>query len=172
MRLSSLTTVLLFSCMLHADIMYEMTLTTTTASTLLTGAEMERRVFIKGDAARVEEIVSRPETGEQTRILIYRFDRGLVWTLDMDGKQYTETLLADTVVRIEGRDEPQPFFERPEISINRTGNKKTIVDKECEEVIISLIEVSDSLKTEQNITMWVTQELDSCEEFIMFHRKL
>ncbi len=169
MRLGLLVSALFVGFMLHADIMYEMTLTTTTVGNLLAGAVVNKRVFIKGDAARVEETITHPNTGEQIRVMIYRFDRGVVWTLDMDSMQYTETVPADTAVKIDDEDEPEPFFEKPDVSIERTGASKDIVGKECEEVVVSLVEISDSLKTEQCITMWVTQELDSCEEFIMFH---
>ena len=171
MRLGSLVYALFVGFMLHADIMYEMTLTTTTASTLLAGAVVNKRVFIKGDAARVEETITHPDVGEQIHIMIYRFDRGVVWTLDMDSMQYTETVFADTAAGIDDRDSSVTFFEKPEVSIDRTDARKDIVGKECEEVIVSLVEISDSMKTEQSITMWVTQELDSCEEFIMFHRQ-
>jgi hypothetical protein len=171
MRLGSLMTVLFVGCMLYADVMYEMTLTTTPTSELLGGTEVSKRVFIKGEAARVEETLFHPDSGEHIRITIYRFDRGLVWTLDMDDKHYTETALKDTV-RLSGDiGESEPLFEAPEITVQKTGAAKDILGKECEEVMVSIVEKSDSVKTELKRTMWVTQELDGYEELIAFYGK-
>lgn len=171
MRLGSLVTVLCIGCALYADVMYEKTITTATTSTLVRGTEVNRRVFIKGEAARVEETLFHPDSGEYVSITIYRFDRGLVWTLDMDNRHYTETALEDTVLFSRDFGESEPLFQTPQITVQETGATKNIVGKKCEEVVVSVVEISDTMKTELNVTMWVTQELDSCEEFIMFHRK-
>ncbi len=171
MRLSLLAIAVFCVCWLSADVMYEKTVTTATTSELVQGTEIHHRVFIKGDAARVERSILHPEHGEITQVMIYRFDRGVVWNLDMDNRQYAETVLTDTVRDIETAPGPQPLMDDPEITVTETGNTKTIVGKTCEEVIISMAELSDSMKIEVTVTMWVTQELDSCEELIAFNQK-
>lgn len=172
MRMRLLVVAVFCVCMLSADVMYEMTVTTTTTSTLLKDTEMNHRVFIKDDAARVEETIVQPDSSEHVRIMIYRFDRGVIWTIDMDNKQYTETVLSDTDQDLGDMLELEPLFENPDVSINETGARKKIVGKDCKEVIITKAETSDSLDLEISTTLWVTQELDSCEEFVAFYRKI
>ena len=171
MRLSLFVIMAFCGCMLSADVMYEKTFTTTTTGELLPASEVHHRVFIKGDAARVEMSIILSENIELTSVTIYRFDRGVVWNLDMDNKQYTETVLTDSLARSEQVPRTQPLMDDPEITVTETGATRTIVGKSCDEVIISMAELSDSVKTELTITMWVTQELDSCEELIKFDRK-
>lgn len=171
MRMSLFVITVFCSCMLSADVMYEKTVTTTATSEMFPATEVRHRVFIKGDAARVEASIILSEQSELIHVKIYRFDRGVVWTLDMDNKQYTETALTDTVTIRDEVPEPEPLMDDPEITVTQTGATKTIVGKTCEEVIMLMAELSDSVKTELTVTMWVTQELDSCEELIAFNRR-
>lgn len=163
-----LLVILFFGCGLHADVMYETTTTTTTSSDLVMGTQVSKRVFIKGKAARVEETASHSDNGEQTRIMIFRFDRGLIWTLDMDNNQYTETSQEDTVPRPGDIIESGILVEMPVITVQQTGSTKKILGRKCGEVVVSIVEMSDGWKTELTRILWVTQDLDGYEELSTF----
>jgi hypothetical protein len=171
MRLGSLATAFFFGCMLYADIMYEMAKTTTTTSDLIPGTAVNARVFIKGDAARVEETIVDPDSSEHVSIMIYRFDRGVVWTLDMDNSQYAETVLADTVERSDRSTRSDTLSVVPHITVAQTGVTKDILGRTCEEVTVSIVQISDSMSTEVTRDLWVTQNLEGFEELISFHHK-
>jgi hypothetical protein len=164
-----LALLVLVSVSLHGGIVYEV-ITTTEG---LTGAEITESTtifYIDGECRRKENTIKNPMTGEETVITITRLDKHVMWTLDMDHQQYTEIKLTETPLS-EEKNEDIEESKLPEIIIEKTGQKKEILSKICEEVIISmkLLTEDDNLTVTQ--TMWVSQDIKGSEEIQEFNEK-
>lgn len=165
----TLVLLVLFSVFLHGDIVYEMT-TTTEGLTGTEATETSTIFYIKGECRRKESTIKNPTTGEETTITITRLDKHVIWTLDMEHQQYTETKLIETAPSDEKiEDTEKPKF--PEIIIEKTEKQKEILNKTCEEVIIAmkLLTEEDNLMVTQ--TMWVSQDIEGYEEIKEFNAK-
>jgi hypothetical protein len=165
-----LVLLMLLSVCVHGDIVYEMT-TTTEGITGMEATETSTVFYIKGECRRKETTTKNPMTGEVTIITITRLDKHVIWTLDIEHRQYTETKLIETSPsdeRIENTEKPR----LPEIIIETTEKEKEILDRMCKEVTISmklLTEEDDSCMVTQ--TMWVSQDIEGYDEITEFNRK-
>ncbi len=156
---------LLFS-LLYGDVMYEML--TTTEGMMGMGGETLVRNFIKGAWIRTETITRNPLLGEVTNISIVRMDKNVVWILDKDKKEYSEIPLG-------AGEDIEPVDSAgiiPEISIQRCGEKKTILKSECEKYIISMKAQSKEGAIILTQTLWVTKDLPGYEEITELGRRL
>lgn len=154
---------------LYGDVMYEMN--TTTEGMLGMGAtETTTSIYIKGDRRRKESTTKNPVTGEVSTITITRLDKKLTWTLYMDQQQYSETKLGEQM-KLEEETEGKTEAKFPEIKVERTEKKKEILEKMCEEVIISMNVANDEDNLIITQTMWLTQDIVGYEEIQGFNKK-
>jgi hypothetical protein len=165
----TLVLLMLFNVVLYGDVIYEVRTTTEG----LTGTEVTESstvFYIKGERRRKECTIKNPTTGEETVITITRLDKHIIWTLDMEHQQYTEIKLIETVLS-EEQNENTEKPQLPEITIEKTGKEKEILNKICKEVIISmkLLTEQDNLMVIQ--TMWVLQDFEGYEEIKEFNAK-
>lgn len=159
--------IFLLGVFLYGDVMYE-TFTKTEDMMGIDGSEIMSRMFIKGDYSRMEATSKSAMAGEVTSTVIVRFDTGVMWVLDSDNKQYSEIKLGEaTEPEIEKEDK-----EETEIVVEKTGKKKVILEKECEEVVVSMKIESDDGNMNFTQTLWVTKDIPCYEEINDFTKKL
>jgi hypothetical protein len=167
MKLYRLILVFIFGVFLYGDVMYEML--TTTEGMMGMGGESMMRIFIKGDCSR-SEITSKSEmTDEVTMISIIRLDKELMWVLDTDKKEYSEIKFGEFEAA-EGKGEEESA--EPEITVKKTGRKKEILNKECEEVVVSMKVKGDRGNMAFTQTMWVTEDIANYDELKNFNKKM
>ena len=147
--------------------MYEMT--TTSKGMMGMGGESTVHVYVKGDRSRTETTSEDMMGGEATNITITRLDKNVIWTLDNENKQYTEIEIEE-FMKVE-KDEEETEEIVPEIKIEKTGNTKEILEKTCEEVIVSMDIKSDEGSMTMTQTMWVTTDITGYEELKEFNKK-
>ncbi|MGB3340987.1 MAG: DUF4412 domain-containing protein [bacterium] len=168
MKIHRMIVLLLFGLFLYGDVMYEMS-TTTEGMMGMGGGETTISVFIKGDCSRTKMTSTGPMAGQQI-ITITRLDKGVIWTLDMDNEQYSEMKLGEETEEVEGEEETSAAM--PEITVEKTGKKKVLLGKECEEVVVSM-KVEDA-EGSMNFTqtMWNTKDVTGYEEITEFNKKM
>lgn len=172
MKIHRLLLILIFGLFLYGDVMYEM-LTTTEGMMGMGSSEATIRVFIKGDYSRTETTAKSPMTGEITSTTITRLDKKLVWILNDENKEYSELDLPSKIEPAEVAD-TSILGLMPEIKVERSGEKKKILEKECEKIIVTM-----NIKSEDeqgNIgmtqTMWVSRNIPGLKEINAFNKKL
>lgn len=154
---------------LHGDVMYEMS-TTTEGLMGMGGGETLISVFIKDDCSRTEMVMRDSMVSEMKNVFITRLDKGVIWTLNMDKEQYSEMKLGEETEKVEGEEETSAAM--PEITVEKTGKKKVLLGKECEEVVVSMIveDAEGSMNFTQ--TMWNTKDIKGYEEIMEFNKKM
>ncbi len=167
MKLHRLILVFVFAAFIYADVMYEM-VTTTEGMTGMDGGETMISIFLKGDRSRTEVLSKNPMTGEMKNIYITRLDKKLIWVLDAENKQYSETKIGEEVEEEEGETEAV----LPDIKIEKTGKKKVLLGKECEEVVISMNVESEGNSMNFTQIMWVTSDISGYKEIKDFNDKM
>lgn len=171
MKVHRLFLILLFVVFVYADVMYEMK--TTTEGMMGMGGETMMRVFVKGDCSRTETTSDSPMTGETTDITIVRLDKGTIWTIDPEKKEYTETTFEEiSKIKEEVKGEEEAEVEMPEIKVEKTGEVKKILDKDCEKVVLSMDATSEEGTLTFTQTMWVTKDVPGYQEINNFNKKL
>lgn len=149
----------------YADVMYEMT-TDYEGMLGIANGQMSIQVFVEGDKARIN--ISIDNDGEiDNSTSIIRFDLGKFWLLDEDNKEYTEVLLEDSmpITTID-------TLDLPGIVIARTGAMKNLLDFECEKVVVSMQDSSESSFLIFSETLWVCSEVPGYEELKSFTDRL
>ncbi len=168
MKLHRFILVLIFGLFLYGDVMYEMS-TTTEGMMGMGCGETTMSVFIKGDCSRTEMTSTGPMAGEQT-IIITRLDKGVIWTLDTDNEQYSEMKLGEETEEVEGEEETSGTM--PEITVKKTGKKKVLLGKECEEVVVSMKIEDEQGDMSFTQIMWNTKDIPGYEEIMEFNKKM
>jgi len=169
MKIHRMIVLFLFGLFLYGDVMYEM-MTTTEGLMGMGGGETLISVFIKDDCSRTEMVMRDSMVSEMKNVFITRLDKGVIWTLDMDNEQYSEMKLGEETEKVEGEEETSAAM--PEITIEKTGKKKVLLGKECEEVVVSM-KVEDA-EGSMNFTqtMWNTKDITEYKEITEFNKKM
>ena len=170
MKINRLVFLLIFGLFLYGDVMYEM-LTTTQGMMGMGDSETMMRIFIKGDRSRTEIISKSASLGEFTNIYIVRLDKRVVWTFDDSNKKYTEVTL-EANLNAEPEKPLDSMAAKPQIKVEATGEKKKLLENDCEKVIVLL--KLDTKETDFDLTqtMWVAKDLQGSEEIIAYNKKL
>ena len=172
MRLYRFTLMLMLCVFLFGDVMYEM-VTTTEGMMGMAGGETKTSVYIKDDYQRTEMVSEDQMKGETKTILITRFDKGVIWALDPENKEYSEIKLdegLDAEKAEEAKEESE--FVMPAITVERTGKKKVLLNKECEEVVVSMKVEADEGSMDFTQVMWVTKDIAGYKEISDFSKKM
>jgi hypothetical protein len=167
MRSFCLTLLLCIGSMLYADVMYEMV--STSEGMMGMKGETNMRIFVKGDRSLTEMTADDPRGGAMTDTKIIRLDKGVIWSIDHDKKEYSEMSIATTQ---ETPEEPEEEMPMPEVKVARTGENKKILNKDCEKVIVTM-EIDDdegAMKLKQ--TMWVTKDVPGYKEIQDFQKHM
>lgn len=169
MKIYRFVLVLAIGIFLHGDVMYEM-MTTTEGLMGMGGGETLISVFIKDDCSRTEMVMRDSMVSEMKNVFITRLDKRVIWTLDMDNEQYSEMKLGEETEEVEGEEETSAAM--PEITVKKTGKKKLLLGKECEEVVVSM-KVEDA-EGSMNFTqtMWNTKDITGFKEITEFNKKM
>lgn len=168
MRILSLAPLLFIASMLNADVMYEMT--STTAGMMGMQAETQMRIFVKGDRSLTEMTAENPMAGTMSDTKIIRLDKGVIWSIDHETKQYSEQNLNALTEATEEYEETQ--MEMPDLKVVRTGEKKKVLDKDCEQIIVSMEAAGEEGKMTFKQTMWVTKEIPGYKEIQNFQKQI
>jgi len=167
MKLQRLILVLVFAAFLYADVMYEM-MTTSEGMMGMDGGETMMSIFLKDDRSRTEVLSKNPMTGEIKNIYITRLDKEVIWILDAENKQYSETKIGEEIAE----EEEQTETVVPDIKIEKTGKKKVLLDKMCEEIVISMNVESEGNSMNFTQIMWVTSDIPGYTEIKNFNDKM
>lgn len=167
MRLLCITLLVCFASMLYGDVMYEMV--STSEGMMGMKGETNMRIFVKGDRSLTEMTAEDPMAGSMTDIKIIRLDKGVIWSIDHDKKEYTETSITATQQAPEEAEEDIPM---PNLNVVVTGEKKKILNKDCEQVIVTMdVEDEEGAMTFKQ-TMWVAKDIAGYEEIRDFQKQM
>jgi hypothetical protein len=153
--------------MLFADVMYEMV--STSEGMMGMKGETNMRVFVKGDRSLTEMTADDPRGGTMTDIKIIRLDKGVIWSIDHEKKHYKEIAIDQQETAVDAPEEEIPM---PDLKVVRTGEKKKILNKDCEEVIVTMDIDDDEGTTKLKQTMWVTKDIPGYKEIQDFQRHM
>jgi hypothetical protein len=148
--------------------MYEML--TTSEGMMGASSESMLRIFIKKDYSRTEVATKSQMAGEQAIINIIRLDKELMWTLIPEEKAYTEMKFDDIKAAFEGEEGEAEV--KPEFNVEKTGQKKKILNKDCEKIIVSMKAESEEGGVNFTQTMWVAKDIPGYQEIKSFQDKL
>jgi hypothetical protein len=152
---------------LYSDVMYEMV--TTSEGVMGMKSETNMRIFVKGDRSRTEMTAADPKGGTMTDTKIVRLDKNVIWSIDHENHQYSETkMTAETQIPQEQEEE----IPMPELKVTRTGETKEILNRKCEEVIVTMKVEDEEGATTFKQTMWVTQDVPGYKEIQNFHKQM
>lgn len=168
MRKIGLGALCFFVSILYGDVMYEMT--STTAGMMGMKSETHMRVFVKGDRSLTEVTGEAPMSGDISDTRIIRLDKGVMWSIDHENKQYTEYAFKE-LAAVAG-DSSEQDIEMPDIKVITTKEKKTILNKECEQVIVSMESKGEDGNVTFKQTMWVTKDIPGYKEIQDFQKKI
>lgn len=168
MRIFNLTLLCCFASILYADVMYEMT--STTEGMMGMKGETQMRVFVKGDRSLTEMTADDAMAGGMSDTKIIRLDKGVIWSIDHENKEYTQFSLEEMTGEPEESEEPA--MEMPEVKVISTGNKKKILNKDCEEIIVTMEAAGDEGSATFKQTMWVTKEVPGYKEIQEFQKHM
>jgi hypothetical protein len=155
--------------LLNADIMFE-TVTKTDGMLGLGVSQINSRSFFKSDRSRIETSAQDPAAGSISLIIITRLDLKVIWILNPDLKTYTETRIEDFRA---GDQVPADSLDVvPELTVEKTGKKKKILDQECEEVLATMkIPAGDgSISLDQVI--WLASDIPGYQELFEYGLKV
>jgi hypothetical protein len=167
MRLFILTMLVCFVSVLYGDVMYEMV--STSEGMMGMKGETNMRIFVKGDRSLTEMTAENPMGGTMTDTKIVRLDKGVIWSIDHDKKQYTETKIAQEAQAPEQQEEE---MEMPKLQVVRTGETKKILNKECEKYIVTMEANDEEGATTLKQTMWVTKDIPGYKEIQDFQKQM
>jgi len=167
MRLLCLIILLCMGSVLHADVMYEMV--STSEGMMGMKGETNMRIFVKGDRSLTEMTAENPMGGTMSDTKIIRLDKGVIWAVDHEEKTYSEMQIAQETPAMEETDEDMPM---PDLKVERTGEKKKILGKDCEKVIVTMDIEDDEGATKLKQTMWVTEDVPGYKEIQNFQQHM
>lgn len=167
MKLFFLTILLCLGSMLYADVMYEMV--STSEGMMGMKGETNMRIFVKGDRSLTEMTADDPRGGAMTDTKIIRLDKGVIWSIDHDKKEYSESRIAATQEMPEEREEEIPM---PDVNVVRTGETKKILNKDCEKVIVTMDIDDDAGTTKLKQAIWVTKDFPGYKEIQDFQKHM
>jgi hypothetical protein len=167
MKLFSLTLLLFVGSMLYADVMYEMV--STSEGMMGMKGETNMRIFVKGDRSLTEMTAENPMGGTMTDTKIIRLDKGVIWSIDHDKRNYTEIAIAHETPAMEEQEEEMLM---PDLQVVRTGETKKILDKDCEKVVVTMDFEDDAGATTLKQTMWVTNDVPGYQEIQNFQQHM
>ncbi|MGB9720773.1 MAG: DUF4412 domain-containing protein [bacterium] len=153
---------------IFADVMYEME--TTSQGYMETGESITLvRTFIKGDRMRTEIKTNNSLLGEMEQNLITRLDKGVLWLLDKDRKEFLEIPL--------NADSEESFSDEntdsmPEIRIEKSEETKKILDVVCEKYVITMSINSDNDDLQITHIMWLGKNFSGYDEIMNFKQKM
>lgn len=158
----------LIGSIVFADVMYEME--TTSQGYIGTGDGITLvRTFVKGDRMRTEIKTKNSLLGEIEQYMITRLDKGVVWILDRDKKEFAEIPLnADSEVLTAGEIEDSI----PEIKIEKSEETKQILDIVCEKYVITMNTNSDNDGLQITQIMWLGRNFPGYDEIMVFKQKM
>ncbi len=168
MRIFCLAMLCCLASMLYADVMYEMT--STTEGMMGMKGETQMRVFVKGDRSLTEMTAEDEKAGSMSDVKIIRLDKGVIWSIDHENKEYTEISMEEMAGEPEESEEPA--MEMPEVKVVRTGKTKKILNKDCEEVIVTMETAGDEGSATFKQTMWVTKDVPGYKEIQDFQKHM
>ena len=168
MKITCLVMLCCFATSLYADVMYEMT--STTEGMMGMKGETQMRVFVKGDRSLTEMTAENPMMGSMSDTKIIRLDKDVIWSIDHEKKQYTEYRLSEMIGEPEEPEETE--MEMPDVSVVRTGNKKEILNKDCEEIVVTMKAAGDEGEMTFKQTMWVTKDVPGYKEIQEFQKRM
>lgn len=154
---------------IYADVMYELENTSLGLMEMDQGTTLIRN-FIKGDLMRTEIKTNNPILGEIEKItMIIRLDKGVVWVLDNEHKEYSEFPLKPDYIEIKTTEMPETL---PEIKIEKLKENKKIFKVNCDKYVVSLTFKSDNDTIEMAQTMWLGKDFAGYEEIMGFNKKM
>ncbi|MCX7994324.1 MAG: DUF4412 domain-containing protein [candidate division WOR-3 bacterium] len=156
----------LFFSVIYGDVMYEIE-TKTSGPSEWGEVCMAVRNFLKRDKMRIEIKSEGQSKDTQTLTTIFRIDRGVIWILNTDKKEFTEIALKDELPTIN----PDTNSVLSDLKIERTQEKKHILKIECEKYIVSLKVDSGEEKFEVNQVMWVARDFVGYSEIKEFNKR-
>jgi hypothetical protein len=168
MRVFYLALLCCFASTLTADVMYEMT--STTEGMMGMKGETQMRVFVKGDRSLTEMTAEDAMAGSMSDTKIIRLDKGVIWSIDHEKKEYTQYSMEQMTAEPEEPEEQA--MEMPDVKIVRTGNTKKILNKDCEEVIVTMETAGDEGSATFKQTMWVTEDVPGYKEIQEFQKHM
>ena len=157
-----------FASSLYADVMYEMT--STTEGMMGMKGETQMRVFVKGDRSLTEMTAENPMTGSMSDTKIIRLDKGVIWSIDHENKQYNEYNLGEMAGEPEEAEETE--MKMPDVSVAKTGNKKEILNKDCEEIVVTMKAAGADGEMTFKQTMWITKDIPGYKEIQEFQKHM
>jgi hypothetical protein len=163
MRLFCLALLLCAGSTPYADVMYEMV--STSEGMMGMKGETNMRIFVKGDRSITEMTADDPTGGKMTDTKIIRLDKGVIWAIDHEKKTYTEIAIEQEKPSV-GTSEEE--IAMPDIKVVRTGETKKILNKDCEEVIVTMDIENEEGATKLEQTMWVTTDFPGYKEIQEF----
>lgn len=169
MKLLRLVPLLCFACFLFGDVMYEMV--STSEGMMGMKGETNMRIFVKGDRSLTEMTADSPMAGTMTDTKIIRLDKGVIWSLDHENKEYTEHSMAD-MSQEPGAGEEEAEIPTHTLKVVRTGEKKKILNKDCEEVIVTMDVEGEEGTMALKQTMWVTKDIPGYKEIQKFQQQM
>lgn len=167
MKLFALTLLLCFTSGLYGDVMYEMV--STSEGMMGMKGETNMRIFVKGERSLTEMTAENPMGGTMTDTKIIRLDKGVIWSIDHDKKQYKESTI---VQETQAPEEQTGKVDMPNVQVVSTGEKKEILDKECEKVIVTMEVDDEEGASTLKQTMWVTKDIPGYQEIQNFQKQM
>lgn len=153
---------------IFSDVMYEME-RTSQGFTLMGEETTHIRNFIKGDLMRTEIKMKHPILGKIERITIVRLDKGIVWILDNEHKEYSEFPLKSDSTEIQTAKIPEIL---PAIKIEKLKESKEILKINCDKYTVSLTYKSDNDTIEMLQTIWLGKDFVGYDEIMGFNKKM
>ena len=171
MRLLCVTLLVCFASTSYGDVMYEMV--STSEGMMGMKGETNMRIFVKGDRSLTEMTADDPMGGSMTDIKIIRLDKGVIWSIDHEKKEYTEmSITATQAMTGESQEESEEDIPTPNLKVVRTGETKKILNKDCEQVIVTMdVEDADGAMAFKQ-TMWVAKDIAGYEEIRNFQEQM
>lgn len=154
--------------LLFGDVMYEMT--STMSGMMGMQGQSEMRVFIKGDRSLTEMTAQDPMGGTVADTRIIRLDREVIWSIDHEHKTYREYTFKDMSAAAEGSD--TAGLQMPDVTVTRTGEKKSLLGRECEEVIVAMSVANEQGTITFTQKMWVSKDFPGYAEVQDFQRQI
>jgi hypothetical protein len=148
--------------------MYEMV--STSEGMMGMKGETNMRIFVKGDRSLTEMTAESPMAGTMTDIKIIRLDKGVIWSIDHEKKEYAEHSITDMDIEPETGEEQE--MPPANFKVVRTGEKKKILNKDCEEVIVTMDAEDEEGTMALKQTMWVTTEMAGYQEIQKFQQQM
>jgi len=167
MRLFCLTLLFCLASVLNGDVMYEMV--STSEGMMGMKGETNMRIFVKGDRSLTEMTAENPMGGTMTDTKIIRLDKNVIWSIDHDKKEYSETSIS-TPTQVPGESEEETPM--PDVKVLHTGETKKILNKDCEKVIVTMDVDEDEGAMTFKQTMWVTKDIPGYKEIQDFQEHM